>query len=711
MNQQSSEQILDSLLEEMLTQQHPPDLTARIVNAWKVEQSQSAIAVAPSKRCEPSGSSAVRVSSVACSVSSVGETVLRNPPVPPPPPAKESSTAVLAPVSAPVSAVVVGVELAKKQSQASQHGRTRVAWGLATVAAALLVFLGWKAGQISVPEPQFAEVPVAPSPGTVERNLAEAPHKSSAVHETLALDDLPFADSNAVANPATTAGNEIVSVTETLDAPAVVAELDRRLNTMWTSLEVVPGAAYAPPELAQQLSITLTGQGLPASATSDGLEKDALLADALDSRVFALHWSKKFLAEWLGNGLQRPGVGDEALLGLTQVVAARIENGGKWNEVILDLLGGSLEDSKSSESLFVAALAGGENHRLIERIGTSFLDANLACIRCHDANARPKQDIEKQQTYWSLVAMLKGLDTRTNDSGGRDVVDRQAELIASRSESKVFFDLPNGALKSAEANLPDGSNWSELNASPRKALATWISQSPELDRATVNIVWKQIFGRPLVPYVAETDSVAYADRTELLDFLANQFRAHEHDLKSLVAWVVSSDAFARMPLNLEKSQWLEATDEELQNYQLQELVFAAGPSLGRSGEARSLESSLLAVAEWDGPGAANTTLAQPAIEGSNRPPRLPSSVQMPSMSFVLHGQQPTISQQQFVKSLLRAKRLSWEQRVDHVVGLSGHFAASGRVQQLARQLLEENSGNASAALLQLLWAVQNSDAS
>ena len=84
----------------------------------------------------------------------------------------------------------------------------------------------------------------------------------------------------------------------------------------------------------------------------------------------------------------------------------------------------------------------------------------MACIRCHDVGSRPTLNTESQETYWYLVAMLRGLDSQVVDGEGRKAMDRQAELFASRNDSKVFFDLPNGALKSAEAKLPDGSNWS-----------------------------------------------------------------------------------------------------------------------------------------------------------------------------------------------------------------------------------------------------------
>jgi hypothetical protein len=700
MNPKHSEQIFDALLEEMLTEKHPPDLTARIVNAWRTERALESNAQAPNSKRSASVKAELVQSAESTAVlqkTSTQQKISQK--------TGEGQSIRQAPALSP------SVVTARKKPETS-HDRTRIAWILATVAATLLVLLGWRANEIykdaqvaAITEP---DVQPQVEPERLQTATMNQPPK---VHETLPLDDLPFSGSDSTIAQVPTVEQPNIAEFEKLESQDVVAELDRRLEAMWSSLGVTPSPAYDAATLAQKTSRVLTGQD-PSLSDSNNSDRQAIVAEALDSRVFAKHWADKFIAQWLGpQGRSRQGGESNALAlaELNQVIAARIENGGKWNEVILDLLGGSFDNAKSSNTAFAAALAGGENHHLIEQLGTGFLDANMACIRCHDVGSRPTLNTESQETYWSLVAMLRGLDSQVVDGEGRKAMDRQAELFASRNDSKVFFDLPNGALKSAEAKLPDGSNWSADGASPRQALAEWISQSPQTDQATVNLVWKLVFGRPLVPYVTQADSVAVASRTELLDLLTAQFRAHDHDLKSLVGWVVSSAAFARQPLSLDKSQWLAASDEELQVLQLRELVFAAGPS--RSGDVQSLENSLLAVVEWKRPGDANATLAQPATATNNGKPKLPSSVTMPAMSFILHGQQPTISQQNFVKSLLKAERLSWEQRVEHVVGLRGCYSTSDRVQQLARQLLEENSGDASSALLQLLWAVQNSNAS
>jgi hypothetical protein len=178
-----------------------------------------------------------------------------------------------------------------------------------------------------------------------------------------------------------------------------------------------------------------------------------------------------------------------------------------------------------------------------------------------------------------------------------------------------------------------------------------------------------------------------------------------------VGWVVSLDAFAKEPMALSKSEWLQASDSELEELQLRELAFAAGPALDASPESTSLEASLLAVVEWtratdrsadDNLLAQRTPSEQPVLDANRA-----NSIKMPALGYILHGEQHTIAEQDFVARLLSAKRLSWEERVEHVVGLGGRYSANSRVQKLAKELLEQNAGDPKIALLQLLWAVEN----
>jgi hypothetical protein len=578
--------------------------------------------------------------------------------------------------------------------------------------------------------------------------------------ETVDIGDLPFEDSAGSQlaeqrNAEATLGSPIAPLTP----DEIVEQIDSQLAAIWQAVDVVPTPRLGAEVLAQKLSFVLTGKPdiVPDNERTNNRSTSPTESTILASRVerylasseFASTWSKNFVQQWIERSSLPPNAA--AVEQLTGRIAEQIAKGQAWNQIAINLIGGSLSGKVSTEaspseaptnsrsdssraetetSIFMAALAGNGNHRLLERIGESFLDANLNCIRCHDAR-EPRRSIaatELQENYWGLIALLNGIDASgTAVQGSRILIDKQREWIASNRSEYVYFDLLDGRLQAAQPVLPNGQDWRSIQSAstPREALANWIGQSPLLARATVNQVWRMIYGRELVPLVLGVENVALDSREQLQEFLAGQFVAHGSDLRQLVGWIARSDGFARMPLALSQAEWLDSDEQTLAKLQRADLVFAHG-AISNAVASQPLESTLLAVLDWNESGVISfsnsraATLAQTAptqngagskrngnpgnaARNSGEPSKLPTT------DYLLHGEQHTSAEVEFVDRLLNSTRLSWEQRVDHIVALSIHQAPTGRVKQLAKQLLQRHNGDAQAAMLDLLWAVRSSN--
>ena len=257
---------------------------------------------------------------------------------------------------------------------------------------------------------------------------------------------------------------------------------------------------------------------------------------------------------------------------------------------------------------------------------------------------------------------------------------------------------------------------------PRQALAEWLSQSPAADAATVNQVWKMVFGQALVSHdpwqvASPIEQQVQAQRSALQRLLAQQYRAHGHDLKQLVGWIVRSDALSRQTTQPNRAQWLTASTEELQHWQLAQANFAAGVSPSSSTTDSTLEKALLTVLQWreqPSNGTVETTLAQPtpSLSSTGNPQQPPvgeadHSETTSALEERHHLDFPPASDIALVEHLLASRRLSWENCVEHVAGLAAHRLPDSRFQSLADELLRHHHGNARATLLDLLWAVQH----
>ncbi|QDV24262.1 DUF1553 domain-containing protein [Aureliella helgolandensis] len=713
-----NEKILDAFLEEMLTEQHPPDLTERIRNAWLAEQAALRNNSSAAPLPELVASRPVRPGMAAA----VGEVL-------------ESSTN--SRTQSGKSTVQHRKDLKRKRLE-----RNRIFGScLALTATGLLAFMGWKIlGPDGFPPnaaPQQVAVDGAAlspkkqadtTPQVADNSQAQAASDlPTTPGEAIDIDDLPFQQpAPLVAKSSENAAKEDLRVTP-LPTSQIVAHIDSRFEGLWQELGVTPRERLHDRQLftkffsalgADEALINSVASTLPTEKDSNTPE--TWLAQTLARPPLAELLAERWIRRWFSSSpanFESPSVA-----ALEQQMVGRITGHQPWNGVVVDLFGQELEEDSSSYA-FVKSFAGGGNHRLTQRIGKHFLNTNLGCVRCHDPRLgkEPNSELVQQESYWSLLAMFNGIETEGARRRNRDVVDNQSTLFADQSP-KVFYDLLDGHLRSAEAALPDGTQWrTPQNQLPRKALAEWVAKSPYMDQATVNSAWEILTGRPLVPQVRDVEVVGLETRQALLSTLAGQYRAHNRDLTELLGWIAASQVFARSPTELSQLEWLDASEAELEKLKLAELVFAAAPAA--SPAPRNLEETLTIALQWRGGHAQQdrSALAQfgpsPATDkknsknNKNAPEQSQGSSAgasvMPPIDFAISSNRPTPRELEYIQKLLSSQRLSWEQRVEHIVGLNLDYSANEQVRQLANRLLQEHSGNAEAALLDLLWAVDS----
>ena len=756
--------VFDSFLEEAVTGRHPTDLRARILNAWQQEQagriplpnsqtnSQTAAGnlIAP-----PVVEQQTRTASP--SKASVGE----NGP---------NATNYVARVSG-VATSNLNMGDVNTGNRASQSQRRSYAWQVLLVVAAsgamIACALQWRssfmpsdnslvsatendkaknrnANDLASGNSRTTQTPRSdllpsesksndskageiastnsPTPANDGSGVDGFAKDTRAVGENqkLALENVPFAKGNS--NPTYADRSNVAKPSSPrLSDQQIVELIDTQLATLWQRLKVVPASRMDDLQLAQALSKTLAGQQLPNAALAELAELkpaerlDRVISQAVDSQAFARRWAGELTSQWTrGGSLARDSA---AVKRLEEFLASGIAGAKSWNEVVTQVLSGE----SAAGDVLVSSMAGGGNHRLASRLSSSFMDSSLACVRCHESK-NPTDDVKSQEQYWSLVALLMGLDVRTSEpTAERSSIDKQAELFAATKQPSLFFERPDGTLEAAKFVLPDGQPWQSVAGahSPRAALAMWIGNSVQADEAIVNQIWQVALGRPLVAANAVLDDAGIAERTELQQLLAQQFRAHGRRLPQLIGWIVRSDAFARDALKIDQNRWLQAPESDIENWHLAEMTFAARSSLGQQAVKGGLENALAAATKWNQSITASSNsvqangpsvLAQPNVDPklkSKTPVKIESM--MPAVGYAIHRGRLSGGQKTFISRLAASEKLTWEQKVEHIVSLSPNQSTSNNVKRLSEELLK-SLNDPGAALTELLWAVQNVDA-
>lgn len=189
-----------------------------------------------------------------------------------------------------------------------------------------------------------------------------------------------------------------------------------------------------------------------------------------------------------------------------------------------------------------------------------FLGVNLECISCHDGKAHlekinlwltrhKRADLFRQASFFgkTFIAPVFGRSPQfmvKDTRGGYDLTT----VSALRPKRDAKADI-------TPAFVLDGER-AEVGEKPREAYARMLTSHPQFARATVNLVWAELMGQGIVdpPFDFDLDRqdpskalpagwTVQPSHPELLNALAADFRAHNHDLRHLIRMIVSSRAY------------------------------------------------------------------------------------------------------------------------------------------------------------------------
>ncbi|MBW3596359.1 MAG: DUF1553 domain-containing protein, partial [Planctomycetes bacterium] len=152
-----------------------------------------------------------------------------------------------------------------------------------------------------------------------------------------------------------------------------------------------------------------------------------------------------------------------------------------------------------------------------------------------------------QDDYWGLNAFFRQMHTiRDTDKvrlANRDFPGETGDAV----QADIFYDRLNGLRKVAYPTWLDGTkidpHGQVARVDRRRELANFLADSPDLSRAIVNRLWSHFLGYGFVEPVDDMRPTNPPSHPALLDYLSDQFIAHNHDVKRLMRWIVLQDAF------------------------------------------------------------------------------------------------------------------------------------------------------------------------
>lgn len=276
----------------------------------------------------------------------------------------------------------------------------------------------------------------------------------------------------------------------------------------------------------RRVRLDLTGR-LPTSAEvtdyvndSAGDRKTKLVDRLLASEDFAEYWTLHFARLLRLHSLpNEPEVATTYARWIREQIAAdRPLNA--WLQELLTATGDSTAVGPANFPRMV-----NDARAQAELVGEVFLGVRLGCANCHNHPL----DRWTQDDYHGLAAVFSRLER------GRHVkLGTRGGVTNPRTGEPALPCIPGEQTFAAEGDH-------------RESVARWLT-SPDnerLARATVNRLWKAMFGRGLVEPVDNLSETNPATHPELLARLAQDFAAHDYRLRHTLRLIALSETYAR----------------------------------------------------------------------------------------------------------------------------------------------------------------------
>jgi len=345
--------------------------------------------------------------------------------------------------------------------------------------------------------------------------------------------------------------------TAELDRPssnsAVVAYINKRLKLGWSDAKVAPTPSVVDLTWFHRASQTLLGRAPTPEEQQqfrDSRDREETLSRLLAHQEFASHWASVFADVLIGD------LPTANRISLETFLAESIQQNKPFDQLAFELITAQGSGQQGTENYNPAAnflLAHQqENSRdpaaVTDKVCQVFLGKQMQCVRCHDHPAR-ENDIAQQQ-YWELASYFA--QTQVGSANGvRQLVNAdfggstgnsfdQAELFYNRADQvgsvafPKFFDqeLANKSGRVADVNR-------------RVELANKIVSSDDFAKATMNRLWRKVFFTGFTRPVDDMGEHNPPSHERLLSKLGTEFRNSEFDIRSAMRWMLMSSAFDR----------------------------------------------------------------------------------------------------------------------------------------------------------------------
>ncbi len=252
-----------------------------------------------------------------------------------------------------------------------------------------------------------------------------------------------------------------------------------------------------------------------------------------------------------------------------------------WNETVRDFLIARPDKPENRGASWFLYERRHDHQAIAEAVAPVVYGTKINCAQCHD---HPLAREIKQAHYWGLVAAF---NRSKNVEGGNAVAESAVggfvnfTNLKKESQPAVITLLTGRTIEEVrpggdEKEKDSDDNYVDSKAkarvpkfSRRQAFADAVTHNnPLLARAFVNRMWSVLLGRGIVHPADEINARNAPSHPELLEWLWQDFAAHQYDVRRLVRGIVLSRVYALSPSDAAPEKFASALERPLSAEQI-----------------------------------------------------------------------------------------------------------------------------------------------
>ncbi len=386
---------------------------------------------------------------------------------------------------------------------------------------------------------------------------------------------------------------KVASTTSTSDAEAPatglnyqVEQINKMIEQVWTDYELRPSKDATEGEWCRRVFLDLIGRIPSVNELNDFLadrseEKkknlvDKLLYDDAYTEEFARNWTTTWTNLLIG---RTGGTEDNSMIsrdGMQKYLRDSFAREKPYDKMVYELVtatGSTTPNAKdfNGATNFLIDKVNEEDAALATAATTKiFLGLQVQCTQCHN---HPFNDW-KQQKYWEMNAFFRQAKAfRSEMMAADNMMGSPAQLLdqdfagessKDPNNAELYYELRNGLLSVAYPVFVDGTEIDKSGyvkvSNRREKLAELMINSPYFTRSIANRMWGHFLGYGFTSPVDDLGPHNIPSHPELLEYLSEEFRKSNFDLRQLMTWIVLSRPYG---LSSQRNSYNEKDDPTL----------------------------------------------------------------------------------------------------------------------------------------------------